>query len=497
MIAEPASNTQLLDDNTGSVSILSISSLQSILLLCLLAFGILLIVITIEDHLINTLLLFIGVTVIGFILSNKTAGFLNDKNLRLLGTFWLIKIFITFILLYAGWIPELDPNTSARWGYDPQRYYQYAWDLVLQNWNPFGIDLNYQGILYYYGVIFSFIGRNPVTPALINSFVTLQGILLLIRSLYRFMPECHVNDWRIAYLIFVPEVLWYDVMTGRETLMAVLIIFSTLPVGRLVLGDKVSGKTIKILVTIGSLFAIMAVRTSMLLPVVCCLLFFTFSIKSKNSSSRFLRIFIISIVLFGLFVAPFVQEISGGYSVDFLNNLEQIQAIEGNVAETAEWDNQSIGMLIMPSGLLSSFFFLPPRMLLYLVTPLPKITVSVMELISGSWYSWQSLMTVLTSILMLIFFPYVLGGSYLAWQCRKKYPAIGIVPITFWINFIAVAGGNLIIHERYRLMFTLLFFATSWIGYTRTSYETVKKIAFYWLIILFSCAIFYIVYKSL
>lgn len=479
----------------GHVSVPQRKQNQTLTLLFVLVIGFSLIAFNGETHLITTLLLYMAVCLVGLWLTNQTARYLNDRKLKILGSLWLIKVLATLLLLYVGWIPQLDPNASASWGYDPQRYYQYAWYLVLQNWSPIGLEQNYQGILYYYGAIFAILGHNPVIPALVNAFVTLLGTLYLIRCVYEFMPNRTSSDWRIAYLLLVPEVLWYEVMTSRETLMAVLIIFATVPVGKYLFCDRRSGLTNSLLLTAVAVFAIMVVRTSMLLPVMACLAIFALLLKKRKSASPLFRILIIALGVTGILLAPLAQEMTGGYAVDFIQTPDKVQTFEGNIAEEMEWSDRSVGMLLMPSGLLSSVAFLPPRMLLYLAAPLPNIGFSPADLLAGSWFAWQSLMTFLTSVLMLLCFPYVLAGSGLAWRLRGTYPGMVIVPIAFWMNFVSVAGGNLIIHERYRLMFTLLLFATAWIGYTRCSPTMVRHWAIPWFGLLGSGAIFYFVYK--
>src|ERR1035437_8059803 len=96
-------------------------SKQKLILVTILleVFG-LLILTTQKDAVLSTFLLFSFVTIIGLILCKRLRVLLNDQNLNILGYFWLIKLAITFILLFAGWIPRLDPS-SADWGYDPQR----------------------------------------------------------------------------------------------------------------------------------------------------------------------------------------------------------------------------------------------------------------------------------------------------------------------------------------------------------------------------------------
>ena len=59
----------------------------------------------------------------------------------------------------------------------------------------------------------------------------------------------------------------------------------------------------------------------------------------------------------------------------------------------------------------------------------------------------------------------------------------------------AVSGGNIIIHERYRVMFTSLLFACMWFGYTRCSRREVKRWALPWFGLLAAGAFFYVGYK--
>ena len=96
---------------------------------------------------------------------------------------------------------------------------------------------------------------------------------------------------------------------------------------------------------------------------------------------------------------------------------------------------------------------------------------------------------------MVILSPYVFAGTSLAWSVRRQVPAGLIIPIAFWVTIVAVAGGNLIIHERYRLMFTLLFFASAWIGHTRCNSIAVRRWAVIWFMMLFFAFVFYCVYK--
>ena len=396
-------------------------------------------------------------------------------------------------------MPDLDYNSSTSWGYDPQRYYHYSSELISNDWVP-NFGLNYMGIVYYYSAIFAVIGRNPLIPSLINILVTLLGVLFLIRTLYAFNPNRSINDWRVAYLLLIPEVLWYDVMTSRETLMATLILFVSLIIGRKIVAYKDTGIINSWLIAFALSIAILAVRATMIIPLLfgALLMFLILTKKSRGSISR--RFIILITLLFAVFftviAAPMILDFLGTSTFNFASQFISLMSANENIASNIDgWSDRSIGLLLMPEGPLQALFFLPFRMILYLAAPLPQISVTASGLISGHYSAWQNLMTLPTSLLMMLLFPFVLAGTSLAWRIRRQIPEALIIPITFWVNFSAVAGGNLIIHERYRLMFTLLFFACVWIGYTRCNSASIKRWAMLWFSSICSLFTFYSVYK--
>ena len=477
----------------------TISISEALLLPLVIILGLVVIFSSNLDYAFNTILLLITTTVLGFIIAKKTSIALGEPKLKVLGLFWLFKVLATILLLYWGWMPDLDYNTSTSWGYDPQRYYQYSSDLISNDWEP-NFGLNYMGIIYYYGAIFAAIGRNPLIPSLINIFVTLFGVLFLIRSLYAFIPARSKNDWRIVYLLLIPEVLWYDVITSRETLMAILILSVSLIIGRNIVAHKGVSTINSWLIACILTFAILSVRTTMIIPVAFGAILM-FLILSKQSRRSVFRIFLILIAAFiAAFIvvvaAPMILDSLGTSTFDFSSQFARLLSAKENIAsDIGGWSDRSIGLLLMPEGLLQALFFLPFRMILYLAAPLPNIAVTASGLLSGHYSDWQNLMTLPTSLLMMLLFPYILAGTSLAWRIRRQVPGALIIPITFWVNFAAVAAGNLIIHERYRLMFTLLFFASVWIGYTRCNTASIKRWAILWFGSIYSLFLFYSFYK--
>lgn len=465
-------------------------------LFIVLGIGLSLILATVQVGLLATMLIYTFVCLVGLQQSYFTQRKLDDPKLRLLGYFWLIKLSLTLFLLYVGWIPQLDQSTSTSWGYDPQRFYYDAFNLIENGWSPTG-GSNYQGIIYYYGFIFYLFGHNPVIPALINAFVTLLGTLYLIRIAYEFKEIRSPRDWMLAYLILIPELLWYDVMTSRETLMAVLILVAMLSAGRYIVRLNRVSTINAVLLTSTCLGVILAVRTSMAITVVVSIILMALLLSPGRRTGFVPKFLMVSLVVALLLGGPIVQQLAGGSNVDYLILVSRMQSFENNVASSAlnQWSENSIGLLLSPDNVWQALLYLPARMLLYLVTPLPNVAISLSDLIAGSWSAWQRLMTIPNSLLNILGLPYVLVGFAGAYKRRARHPAPLVFYIGFWIMFVSIAGGNIVIHERYRVMMTLLLFACAWLGYTSCTRSQVRTFAVYWYGLLIASAFFYISYK--
>ena len=145
--------------------------------------------------------------------------------------------------------------------------------------------------------------------------------------------------------------------------------------------------------------------------------------------------------------------------------------------------------------LFQAIIFLPPRMVLYLLAPLPKILVPVRDLLAGSWIAWQRLLTLLSSVINVIIIPYALASLVQSIKTRKTNSAPLIFHISYWVTFISIAGGNLIIHERYRVMATFLLFGCAWLGARTCPKSLIIRTSLIWYGLLTLGALFYVVYK--
>ena len=473
-----------------------------IILLCLLfGVGVTVILSTIEQAALNTVILLGFVSVTGLALCRKTQIHLNDVNLKVLGYFWLIKLCLTLFLLYAGWIPLLDPQTSTKWGYDPQRYYVQAKDLIDIGWRPTFVNLKYGGVLYYYAIIYYLIGFNPVIPALINSFVTLIAALYLIKMGYEVKRRRSPHDWTIAFALLLPEMVWYDVMTSRETLMAALLIFSLLTVGRYLIRSSRITLTFVLTIVGSSMLIMAAVRTSMLLAVFLAFILMILLVRSRRRQWNPMGVWLMSAVVIAALVgSSLIASRLGGYNFSFDTAIQAATEGKYNIASQLSdkyWGARSIGELLIPNGPLQSLLFVVPRMILYLIAPLPKIDMSITGMMAGDWQDWQSLFTLLGSIVNIIAIPYVLASLIQAFYSRKTNPGPLMLHIAYWATFASIAGGNFILQERYRVMAVMLLYLCAWLGVNCCSKRLVIQTSIAWYGLLVAGATFYISYKVL
>jgi hypothetical protein len=470
---------------------------QLVLLLMVLGFGLPLISVTVTDGALSAVALLCFVSIAGFLLCRNVRLRLRDPSLKVLGYLWLIKIAVTLFLLYAGWIPQLDPGSVA-WGYDPQRYYVQAQELIENGWSPEFVSINYAGILYYYALIFYAFGHNPVAPALVNAFLTLVATVYLIKVGYEVKRHREPWDWTLAFALLLPELLWFDVMTSRETFVAAFLLFATLTTGRYLARTANLSLTTVVLGTAFSALAVAAVRASMILPIFISVLLMVLFVRLRRGSRLLQRTMLAFTAGVALIIAPVIVTQVGGYQFDIFNAIQNVISAKGNIASSSavEWQANSIGVLLLPNGFAQAILFLPARMMLYLVAPLPHVFVSLNSLAAGSWEAWQNLSVMLSSVTNVLVFPYAVASLFQSIGRRKENPAPLVLHIPYWATFAAIAGGNLIIQERYRIMATLLLWGCAWLGARTCTRRLIVGSSMVWYGLLTFGALFYLGYKG-
>lgn len=434
-----------------------------------------------ESQLLTTVFVLLAVIFAGYAIIANTAKRLNDNKIKMLNYFFLFKILLIIFLLYVAWIPFLD-QSSIFYGYDPQRYYFDAQMLALHNFNSSYLPpINYSGIIYYYAVIFKVFGHNPVIPALLNSLISLYAVTLIMRVGYSIKAIRGKRDWMLGLAIVIPEIVWFDAITSRETLVMSLMVISVLSVTSVLLKNVALPKW-QFLLAIPCMGLIGIVRTPMLIPCMLSIVLFYFIYKT-GFQKKLVGLIIIIVTVMVFIVAPYLSKTTSQFS--YTETISSNLVSQGDLQQF-NWQENSIGKMIIADNLIEVILFAPIRLVFYIVAPLPSIKLNL-----SSWSGWQNLGATLSAFLYIGIFPHALASLFHAMKRNRSYL---IFHIPFWIIFLSIVVGNNIIHDRYRIMAIPLLWACVWLSMND---NTVKKRKYFliWYAVLGIGAITYLAIK--
>jgi len=404
-----------------------------------------------------------AVAILGVLLVHRVSVRVQDVNVQRISLLFLLKIPFVLLLMYWAWVPELHPMWADN-GYDPQRYYYQAFDVAQSGFQGDVLaSVNYGGILFYYGAVFMLFGHNPAAPALINCLTTLVAGLALVEAAH-LATGGRRSMWMLGFLILLPELVWFDALTSRESIAMTLLITATLPLGSMFLrqrglatsrSDTVHILQGPILLSLVSLAMLSVIRTTMLLPAaaIIMLLFVTLRMDSRRRLAGFLAV---GLTLVVLVVAPSVVSSLRSFDFGYLRTFQLTR--EATAAENIVWSERSFGQLLVPDTLAEEFLFAPIRLVFYVVTPLPSITFHLTGLVRGGWQDWQNLSATASAVIYLFLLPRCVA-SLLASIRDPQLRSQLLLHVPLWIALSTIAIGNVIIVARYRVMAAGLLWA--------------------------------------
>ncbi len=353
---------------------------------------------------------------------------------------FLAFLALTLLYLHFCWTPFLSYEINDTWGFDPQRYYYYATQLIQSPDFEFG--LNYVGVVYVYVALMSVFGVDPMVPLFLNVLLVALTVAYLTRVLYqRYGKDGY---YRYTWLFFfLPEVVYYSAQSSREifcmTLVSLCVYLACVPGrnGRLPIA--------KMLLPVAGVLFIRPPFGFMLMLIIMLMFF-----KQK-------RVFVsVGVALLLLATAVVVGEMEDGSDADLSSMSERLSdQVSGDVeaADGFNYNANSVSLLLIPSNPVEFVVFGVVRSLLYLV---PRST----PFFISSLYSMGILMTWLTSFILMLSIPSL-------WRALREFRShdqfFKTVFLSFGVFFLAVGMLNTnLIHERYRLVYDFLLL-TVWL----------------------------------
>jgi len=414
------------------------------------------------DGFLRTLAFLIAVLGGGIVLIRRTSTRLEDPSLLKLQFVFLGKIALLLLLSFS-WDHTLRNERAVLQG-DQERYYHQAVDVGRAGLTPSAIariiqNINYPGIIYIYGAVLRVFGENVFCVALFNGLATLVTVLLLARLCYRLKPDRGRHDWLIGLSMLLPDIIACDVMTSRDTLAMSLLSIAVLLVA-LQLLDPSPQSWIPPLLVAASLVALAAVRTTALIPAVASIIVLLLKYRARMRMATVVAAVVIAVAF--LMVAPGLSHSLGGYKMTYMQILSvTVVNPDGRLINGFTWSDRSIGRLLVPRSLPHAILLSIPRMMAYLIVPLPRVKIDGQALLAGDWMMIQEILAASSSVLYLALFPLALVALYRS--IAKKDSTLALVA-PFWLTFITIASGTAILQARYRVMALPFLCGCIWLG---------------------------------
>lgn len=364
---------------------------------------------------------------------------------------YVVRLLVSIVFYQVGWKQTL-LSGNALFGYDPARYYYQALLLIENGFTMAKGTINYAGIIYWYGILFKFFGENPIVPIIVNNLFSLISaitVYCIASDAIKTLENRKMARRLITGFCCIPELIWYDCMSSRETICMTLICIIAFVFNKMFLLEA-KWKTSKILVLTISSALLGFIRTPFLIIIV--LMFFAIIVFDKPNHNFFRKMGIVCILgVCFVFVVSNMQAI-GSSGFDLSAVLSGTSSGRALAEEGYTWSTNSIGKLLVADTPLKLLVLAPIRMMVYIITPLPNVTIDFNGLVAGTFSAWQGLWVLLSSLYYAINLPSIFCVIFYIILTKKNgMPKIKLLIFEAGIVLFTVACGTQLIHERYRV----------------------------------------------
>ncbi|MEM7034941.1 MAG: hypothetical protein AAF629_35705, partial [Chloroflexota bacterium] len=392
----------------------------------------------------------------------------QDKRLYRLGWLFAFKLMLVTLVLAWGWFPQLDPRAES-FGVD-----QHIYNLGATNWVESGFSFEaiqevsraQGGIIIYYGLMYAIFGTNPVVAAFINSLTTLFCMLLLIDISKRMQLIPQHRAWWIGFGMLIPEIVWFDFITGKEAIVEFAFVLGLYSYFNLY-GPWRRGPRLGWFITLGfAAFTLIAIRPPVLLGLGASLGLISFWAGRGRLVLTKAQVFLVALIVSFVLVTPIVVERSGGYQgFRYTRFFERMLKSPEEIHYNAPAAN-SISARFQPRSYTQLVWMVIPRFGLYVLSPYPNLNLEIEGMIEGEWISWRRMASDLSIVPYLLFFPFLVLASWVAWRQTdfRKYAVWFIIP--WWILMLMPAVASYGLHTRFRVPAMIFFIPCVLLGQT-------------------------------
>lgn len=401
-------------------------------------------------------------------------------NRKIILKYYYLSFLISLLFLKYCWTPFLLPN-NANWGFDPQRYYIYALQVIQKGYYDGWVGSGFDGIVYIYAFIFRLIGIHPLIPLYLNILLSLLSVLML----YKIFCNHVNNDIKyVGLLLFIPELLYFNVMSSKDTLCQFFLIFVFYYFYKLYWLKNIKSLFFLLLNLSLLLFLRLPYGFAAMSVILVFLLFFTKRVS--NSAKLFIISLFLPIAIWGLNITSVLsssdtmQEDLGAriesYATGNVNALDNGSAIASYLTPHNSFE-------VFVYGIIRSIFYLFPEghytfFDRYEINALGGLT----QLLSG----------VVSALLICVAYHYVKKTF------KYKYDK-GILLILFCLFFMLLISFSTpnFIHQRYRITFDYFYFLLVILAFMQLGKKRCFLVVKKWTLCLFALGLIYMFIKFL
>jgi hypothetical protein len=184
----------------------------------------------------------------------------------------------------------------------------------------------------------------------------------------------------------------------------------------------------------------------------------------------------------------------GGNALSIFESLESIIDSSKNIAlnnPDFNFNEGSLTLLLIPGNYFEVIFFTPIRTLAYLINPFQNLVNILANFDTLS--SIEELCKAITALINIIICPLLIGGLFYAIKNKNLNLLLFFIP--YWTILLVIGGGNMIIHERYRVMSEALIFPSLFILFNTLSLKRIFPLYIWSVFSVFFYLILFILYN--